>query len=403
MKDEIIEAFDISKISNNYSGDIEITDLKEELGTKGHLFVIRGDLAYADKLEKYSYLANPKFWLYENIIKSKRIQEQLKKYPSHKLFDGVGFSSLEAVGYHAKQLGRKAVVVMAKEMIPDKEVFEKWDIEVIHGDKPMEEGYVIKQAEVFSKRNDLIPLHQALYGAQALAPIGNKIAKDLEEKLIIPEETYWCMASGSNIYGIGAKIKEKFPKCKIILVEPSENLNIGGINLNDPNIVKAFAKYKLRNYSLDDWNKIYSGIAPLHVLHPNKYLLLYWLSTGKTGLDRVVDIPKNKVKKLQDILRNINEEYDWTSTTALTLVPAMESAKKGKNVLVMAYGKNRKNKLKDLLIVNDPSSFFDKIKENPIKIALAGGVLAAGLIIGTGLTYLANKYLDHNAPMYMIN
>ena len=199
---EIVQALDVSDVSDvseTYEGNIQITDLREELGTLGHVLVVRGDLAYEDRL-KYAglptSLANPKFWLYENLINSPRIQEQLRKHPNHKLFDGVGFSSLEALGYHAKQLGRKAVVVMAHEHVPDDEVFERYDIEVIHGDKPAEEGYVETLREVLAQRGDLIPLHQALYGARALAPVGNSVVNLLEELCIVPDETYWCMASG---------------------------------------------------------------------------------------------------------------------------------------------------------------------------------------------------------------
>ena len=49
---EIINAYDIGNISETYQGDVEISDLKEELGTKGHVLVIRGDRAYEDRLKE---------------------------------------------------------------------------------------------------------------------------------------------------------------------------------------------------------------------------------------------------------------------------------------------------------------------------------------------------------------
>src|SRR3989338_3090789 len=392
---EITQVFDVSNVSEAYHGSIDITDLKDELGTKGHVLVVRGDKAYVDVLGDNAHLANPKFWLYENLINSPRVQEQLKGNPNHKLFDGVGFSSLEALGYHAKRLGRKAVVVMAHEHVPDDKVFERYDMEVIHGDKPAEEGNVEKQREVLSQRDDLIPLHQALYGAQALAPIGNAVANRLEELCIIPDETFWSMASGSNLYGIGNKIKSRF-HIKTVLLEPKKGRTVDpSLDLSNPEEVKSFAKRKLRDYSLDDWNRINPGIFPLHVKHPNRYLLINWLYKGYTGIDSTVGISSSEVNKIQKRLRRLSPEYDWTKTTALTMVPAIEAANRGKNVLVMSYGKNRENKSRDI-------TFIDQIpwilrNETPFQ-KVAASIMLAGYLAAA--SYASWDIIFQNIPAF---
>jgi len=337
---DIVKILNLSNASESYTKNIEISDLKDDLGTKGHVLVVRGDRAYADKVGEH---ANPKFWIYENIINSPRIQEQLEANPNHKLFDGVGFSSLEALSYHAQRLERDAVFVMAREMVPNPEIFNRYkNIEIIHGDGPAEEGYVKKQAEVLSQRDNLIPLHQALYGARALAPIGNKIASQLEEMCIVPDETFWCMASGSNLQGIGSKVKNGSDNCKTTIVEPIENFTIHpSLDLSNPQEVKDFAKHKLRNYTLNSWDGKYSEIAPLHIAHPNRYMLINWSQIGETGFDRTIRVPKTNVLETMRMLKEVNKNYNWTDTTALTLVPAIESARDGNNVLVMAYGREK--------------------------------------------------------------
>jgi hypothetical protein len=158
------------------------------------------------------------------------------------------------------------------------------------------------------------------------------------------------MASGSNLYGIGGKIKQKFPNTQTIVVEPLSERTIDPLlNLGDEKAVKEFAKMKNKDYTLDDWNRDYSGIAPLHISHPNRYPLLVWAKTGRTGFDRVLGIPKTKVIETQRLIRDINpKEFDWSLTTSLALAPAIESAKQGKNILVMAYGKFRNHTLRRL-------------------------------------------------------
>lgn len=347
---EIVEAYSVEKISDSYDGEVEITDLKKELGTRGHVLVIRGDLAYASRLNDKS-LANPKFWLYENLINSQRVQEQLREHPEYKLFDGVGFSALEALGYHSKDIGRKVVVVMAHEMLPPEDIFERYDIEIIHGDKPMEEGYVEKQAEVISQRDDLIPLHQALYGAQSLALIGNKVVSRLEELGLSLDATLWCIASGSNLYGIGRKIKHRFPDIETIVVEPERNRTIDPtIDLSNPEQVRKFANEKIRHYFPNNWDRKYSGVFPLHVSSASRYLLLLWAQTGDIGFDRLLGIATSSINQTQRTIALINPRYNWTKSTALTLVPAISLAEQGRNVLVMAYGKNSETIYRDLKI-----------------------------------------------------
>lgn len=347
---EIVEAYKVEKISEVYDGEVEMTDLRGELGTKGHVLIVRGDLAYADILNEKT-VANPKFWLYENLINSNRVQKQLSQSSTHKLFDGVGFSALEALVFHSKRISRGAVVVMAHEMLPPKDIFDRYDVEVIHGDKPMEEGYVEKQAEVISQRNDIIPLHQALYGAQSLAPIGNKVVKQLEDLGLDLDATLWCVASGSNLYGIGRKVKHKFPKTEIIVVEPEGNRTINEeVDLSSPEEVKGFAKGKLRNYFPENWDRKYSGVFPLHVSGASRYLLLLWAQTGDIGFDEVLGVPTLVINETQRRLASINPDYDWTKSTSLTLAPAIDLAEQGKNVLVMAYGKNKETPHRNLKI-----------------------------------------------------
>ena len=347
---DIINAYDVESVSETYPDTVQITDLQKELGTKGHVLVVRGDKAYEDKLDN-TQLCNPKFWLYENLLGSENIQGELRANPNHKLFDGVGFSALEALGWHSNRLSRKALVVMAHEMLPDPEIFEKYDIEVVHGDLPAEQGYVEKQREVLGKRKDIVPLHQALYGARFLAPIGNRVVSQLEEMGIEPDATFWCIASGSNLYGVGHKIRQRFSDGKIYTVEPQLHSTIPqDLDLKDAQAVKEFSKGNLRDYSLDEWvdgGRRLSGVWPLHARHPNMYLLRAWAHTGDTGFDEVIHLPTSDINETQEKMNGLNPEYNWTKTTALTLNPAIEMAKDGKNVLVMAYGKHREHNYRD--------------------------------------------------------
>ncbi len=351
LRREILGAFTIENVTERYQGLVEITNLKDALGTKGNVLVVRGDLALIDKLP-YPKLANPKMWLYENLIRSPRMQKYLKEYPGHKIFDGVAFSALEALGYHAKLLDRKTVVVMAHEHIPDPAIFKRWNIEVIHADGPAEEGYVKKQAEVLKLRNDIIPCHQALYGARALAPIGNSVADFVADQYDL-DSTYWCIASGSNLYGIGKKIKERLGSVETVVVETETEKTIDPrINPHNKEQVKRYTIEKLRKSHLDSWNRTFSGVFPLHVASPNRYLLLFWNMVGDMWFDRMAYAQVEEIAGVQRLLRETNPEWNWTRTTALTLVPALKEARKGANVLVMSYGKYRENKYRDGTIID---------------------------------------------------
>jgi hypothetical protein len=337
---EIKKAYDLDAVRDVYQGKIEITDLQKDLGTSGHILVVRGDRAYGNKVGDK---ANPKFWLYENILKSQRIKTALENHPEFRLFDGTGYSSLEALKYHANRLSRKATIVMSREMYEHLDRSQFKDLEIISADGPAEEGYVKKQAEVLQQKNDIIPLHQALYGARALAPVGNNIVSQLEKMDIIPDETFWVCASGSNLYGLGSKIKRRFPNCETNLVEPADQRTVeDGLDLKDPRAVKSYALEKLKKYNLDNWKGEFdSEEFPLHISHPNRYLLLNWANTGRTGIDRTIGVSRKERKVTASLLEKINPDYRWTGTTNFSLAPAIQSAKAGKNVVVMAYGKRR--------------------------------------------------------------
>ena len=340
-RNEIIQAFDVSDISEAYPGPVYITDLKDELGTKGHVLVVRGDKAYEDSLGDNSHLANPKFWLYENLINSPRVQEQLRENPNHKLFDGVGYSSLKALDYHTNQIGREVVVVMAREMYDKLNTSDYPNIEIIRAKGSAEKGYVEMQKEVLKERNDIIPLHQALNGARSLAPIGNSVIRTLEEMCVIPDKAFFVGASGSNMYGIGTKIRDQFPNCRVALVEPEDKRTVDpDLDLSNPEAVKRYSIKRLK-LDLEGWDGKYDEeFFPLHMKHPNLYLLQNWIKTGDTQIDEVIGVSEKKAKKIRKYLRGRNQDYNWTGTTNMALVPAVNAAKRGENVLVMAYGRN---------------------------------------------------------------
>jgi len=391
---EIVAAFDVSKVSESYSGPLEITDLKDMLGTRGHVLVVCGDKAYAEELGERAELANPKFWLYEHLLHSTRVQAELAQNPEAALLDATGFSALEAVGYHARQLGRKAVVVMAHEFLPPADIFKRYDIEVIHADLPAEEGYVRKLEEVVRSRKNLIFLNQGLYGPQALAPIGNRIVEDLEEKMLIPNETYWVLGTGANIYGIGSKIAAAF-RSKTIIVEPSDAPTLPP-DLSSPTAVKAFSRHAWRTYQIKNWGGVYSGMFPLHLQFPSRYPLLLWAHTGNVGFDEARNVHAFEATQLQRALRRLSPDYDWTETTALALVPAIESARKGKNVLVMAYGKWRKHRTRGGSVVNAPPWIFRG------ETTLQKAALAATVIAYAALGFFYVRDVPPDAPSWPV-
>ena len=347
LRREILEAYAIEHIAERFQGPVGVINLKDALGTQGDVLIVRGDLAFVDELPD-AQLATPKMWVYDRLMRSSRIQSSLQQHPHHKLFDGVGFSSLEALGFYSQRIGRSAVAVMAREHIPDPEVFNRWDVEVIHGESPMEMGYVAKQAEVIRSRDDLIPCHQALYGAAALAPVGNSIADNIPVRYNL-HATYWCIAAGSNLYGIGGKIKQKFPDVRTVVIEPEGEATIDpALNLGNPKLVKEYALKMLRRYASLEWGRHFSGIFPLHSMIPNRYLLHLWAQTGSVIFDEVRSVNVPRIIATQRLLKDLG--YDWTRTTALTLAVAIEDAERGHNVLVMCYGKHRENQYRDMII-----------------------------------------------------
>ncbi|NQS90475.1 hypothetical protein HQ584_11885 [Patescibacteria group bacterium] len=350
LREEIFSAFAVESVTKRYRlGEVEVTDLREALGTKGHVFVVRGDLALADQLP-CPELASPKMWVYEELVRSERIQEALKSYPDYRLFDGVGFFGLEALGFHATRLGRGALAVMAREFIPDPALFKRWNIEVINGDGLAEEGYIKKQAEILASRKDLIPFHQALYGAKALAPVGNAVADIIADRCHL-DFTFWCVAGGSNLYGIGGKIKQHFPHVKTVVVEPEMQMTIGpDVDPHDSVEVRRYVKSRLKGSLLTDWDQTSSGLFPLHVASPNRYLLHLWNFTGDMGFDELMPVRVDSSVATQHLLKEVNQEWDWTKTTALALTPAIEEARKGSNVLVVSYGKNREHQYKHVRV-----------------------------------------------------
>lgn len=357
LKQQIIAAFNVEDVAKIYEREIvEITDLKPKLKTKGHVLLIRGDKALYEEAD-ISYKHNAKFWMFDNILSSDRIQEQLIKNPGKKLFDGVGFSAFDALCHFTKVVDREAVVVMTREFLPNISK-SGGRIEVIHADMPFEQGYVAKQYEILKTQGDgLIPLHQALYGPSAMAPIGNQVAGILDGSFSLPIYAYqsnpqfhdiigikpdvalWVMAGGSALYGIGKKLKQRFPDMRNVLVEPSVNRTIDDtLDLSDTDEIKKFARSSLKDYYKVDWEQEYSGMMPLHMHKASRYILANWSFTGEAGIDEVINVQQGKVGQIMRDFWGVEEDYYWTNTTALTLAPAIELAKEGKNVVIMAYG-----------------------------------------------------------------
>ena len=86
------------------------------------------------------------------------------------------------------------------------------------------------------------------------------------------------------------------------------------------------------------------------------------------------------MRRVQERLRGINPEYSWTETTALTLAPAIDAAKKGKNVLVMSYGTYREHRSRGGRL-RDDIPWLSRWETLPQKVvaslALAGFLTAA--------------------------
>ncbi len=340
---ELVEAFSTKSVTEMYDDAVVLTDLQKTLGTKGHLFVVRGDLAYSNQYDGHAL--TPKLWVYENMIKSARIQDDIERHPNYAFFDGVGPSGLEAMHFHAKRNKKKSVVVVAKEFRLPTHLSTWDDIEVIRADDPFEYGYVRKQAEVLRARTDLIFLNHALYAVQAMASIGNRVAYELGKLGIRPDTTVWCMAGGSCLYGIGGKIAEHFPGTETLLVELTKYPTIDPLlDLTNKDAVRAFARSKLREYSKQNPPTVSVPVKdlvffPIHASIPNRYLLQFWRHTGEIGVDRILHVMPEAAISTHERLRKLG--LNWTHTTALALESAIRLANEGKNVVTMVYGKNR--------------------------------------------------------------
>lgn len=337
---ELVEAFSTSSISEIYPGPVVLTDLRETLKTQGHLFVVRGDLAYSN--EYNGHALTPKLWVYENMVASARIQNAMRDHPDSAFFDGVGPSGLEALHFHARRNKRKSVVVVAQEFHLPPHLASWNDLEIIQAGEPLEWGYVRKQAEMLRSRTDLIFLNQALYAAKAMMSVGNRVVRELETLGVRPDASVWCMASGSCLYGIGGKIAKRFQTTETLLAEYADASAMdANLNLANPNAVRTFARGKLLEYfgrtpPTTLVSKDNLRYFPLHPVLPNRYLLQLWKHTGETGISRVLRVAPEAALRVHERLRVAG--FDWTHTTSLALAPAIQLAEEGKTVVAMVYG-----------------------------------------------------------------
>ena len=342
----------MASVTEEYESPVQLTNLKDIFGTSGNIIVIEGDRAYSKQEVKDQKILNPKFWVYENIIKSARVQKDMEAHPNAPFIAGVGPSSFEGLHFHAQRNGRKLVVVVTKEWEPPAYAKAWNDTTIIHGDEPLEQGYRRKLDQVLRSYRRTpesgIFLNQALYGARAMAPIGNRIVSELQRLGVRPDATVWCLASGASLYGIGRKIAEHFPPDSLTgfpgteTVVVTKHTSLDPADLKDEQKVKAWARENRKEYSKPDpaeRSELDELFFPLHVSAVNPYLLDLWEVTGKPGVDRVVKVDLAAFKEVQQRLRDTG--HDWTNTTAMTLQPAVELARQGKNVLTMAYGSSR--------------------------------------------------------------
>jgi hypothetical protein len=374
--EKIVDAFSIEKVNETYTGHVRITDLKEELGTKGHVLVIRGDL---------NRFGGHKYWQTKVLLESSRIQEQLRDSENPVIFDGVGLLAYEALAGFSLEYGYRPEVVMAREILPTlfkrskkaRFVSSKGTVHAQYSDKVVdaeicgapitiiptdgkgEEGYVKKQREVLKSRYDIIYLNQALYGSKAMAQVGNKVVDLLNKKGIKPNYSSWVCASGSSLYGIGGKIKQNFPDCKTIVTDVASADALEGLapdvhmdELSKQSIdekinhfplqeIKRIAKQKIKNYFPKGKEWVYHGVFPIHKHSASPYLLMNWMATGEVPFDAIVKIEQSEINATRNYIKKINKEYDWSDTTNLALAPVIEMARQGKNVVVMAYARYR--------------------------------------------------------------
>ena len=310
----------MDRITQSTELDVELTDLKDTLGTKGHLLVVRGDR---------TPLGSHKYWQYHHLIGSERIQERLQAYPDKVLFDGAGLNGLEAIAHFSKEINRKCAVVVPKEVEGNISQDIGDHVEIIFTDGQQEEGYIKKQDEVLKSRKDIIFLNQALYGAQSMAPVGNKVAEMLRERCITPDYGAWVIASGATLYGIGKRLQHAFPDLQNVVADDKSSTALESSNECVPE------------------GASYHGIFPLHKYIKNVYLKKLWNETG-VGFDSLEKVTTEQVESTRNLLKN--KGFDWSDTSALATNKAIDLANEGKNVVVMAYAKPRDIKYRDLEI-----------------------------------------------------
>ena len=327
---ELVEAYSMSAVQEVYGGPLALTNLKWILGTRGDIWVIRGDLE--------PHVHNAKGFVAPYLFK--RVEAKMRECPGHSLFDGVGPSSLEAHHFFAQLYGRRMVFVVAREDELPPHVASWQNTEIIRADEIAEWGYVRKQAEVLHTRKDIIPLRQAEYGAWAMARIGNRVVRELEARRVRPDASVWVAASGSNLWGIGGKLKDRFSS-ETILVTKTVHVERG--DLYDENKMRTRAREMLRQYSFRNPSVSISEadfrVSPLHMVLPSLSLLRLIAHTGKPGLDQVEIVTDEERERVQEHLRLSG--FDWTGTTAMALVKAIQLANEGKTVVAMVYGVNQ--------------------------------------------------------------
>ena len=327
---ELVEAFSTRSVNKIYGGPLTLTNLRSILGTKGDVWVVRGDLA--------PNVPNAKSFVSPYLIK--RVETDMHEHPDYPLFDGVGPSSLEAGHFYAEQNNKRIVFVVAKELELPPRVTSWRNTEIIRADGFAEWGYVRKMAQVLRTRTDIIPLHQAFYGAWAMAHVGNRVVYEFEKLGVRPDATVWVAASGSCLWGIGRKLAERYSSETIMV---TKTVSVNRADLKDEDKMRSRARDMLKQYSIRNPSVPISEsdfkVFPLHMVLPSVALLRLVALTGKPGVDLVEKVAGEDRERVQAQLRT--NGYNWTDTTAMALVKAIQFANEGKNVVAMVYGKGK--------------------------------------------------------------
>ncbi|MDP3646208.1 MAG: hypothetical protein Q8R25_03910 [bacterium] len=327
---ELVEAFSVSSVTEIYGGPLELTDVSDVLETKGRILMVRGDLAPG--------VPNAKGFVSPYLIK--RMEAQMREHPDYALFDGVGPSSLEADHFYAELHDRRTVFVIAKEFELPPHVASWGRTEFIRGEEQAEWGYVRKMAEVLRTRTDLIPLHQAFYGAWAMAHVGNRVVQELEKLGVRPDASVFVAASGSSLWGIGNVLANRFSSETIMV---TKTVSVARADLKDADKMRSRARDLLKQYSIRNPSvsitTVDAEVSPLHMVLPSVALLRLVALTGKPGIDLVQKVEREDRERVQERLRTAG--HNWTGTTAMALVPAIQLANQGKTVVTMVYGKGK--------------------------------------------------------------